>query len=206
MRNANHTCLGRRDISKLDLNRRCCDPLRLCATTWYWEKSQTCVGDGISARRRFYICIQILVVALSAIFSLFTCFTLSSVLGCRAVIQLTNISSVYFLFVCFLLLKNKIHYLALWTHVSAPELQSRFHNKTLTGKFFLTILFLLIPYIYKQCVPNNLDDRKYSLGLIFVPHCPGNAAALMHFFFCFLKDIGTLFILAKITVASHWLF
>lgn len=34
------------------------------------EKSQTYIGDGINDRRCFCVCIQILVVALSAIFSL----------------------------------------------------------------------------------------------------------------------------------------
>lgn len=51
-------------------------------------QGQKCICDGISARRCFCICTQVLVVALGAILVMFTCFILSPVLGCRAVIQL----------------------------------------------------------------------------------------------------------------------
>lgn len=56
-------------------------------TKSYLEKSQTYRGDGINDEM-FYTCIQILVVALSAILVLFTGLILSSVLGCIAIIQL----------------------------------------------------------------------------------------------------------------------
>lgn len=153
MRNANHTCLKKKK-SKLDFSpkRAVLWPLPppphclycFCVTKRYWKKSQRYIGDGINDRRCFYICTQILVVALSAIF----------------------FSYVYLFDIIFSVGLHSCHPVDHWPTyqaflkdlsgsveraVSVSELQKRFDNKTLTGNPFLTLpfffFFLLISLI-----------------------------------------------------------
>lgn len=132
-------------------NGRCCDPshpLPTVYTAFVWQKgigkkSQRYIGDGINDRRCFYICTQILVVALSAIF----------------------FSYVYLFDIIFSVGLHSCHPVDHWPTyqaflkdlsgsveraVSVSELQKRFDNKTLTGNPFLTLpffFFLLISLI-----------------------------------------------------------
>lgn len=138
MRNANHTCLRKKEQSWTSLqNGRCCDPsppsVTLLCDKKVLKKSQTYIGDGINDRRCFLYMYTNPGRCLECNFLvMFTYLILSSVLGCRAVIQLIidqHIKRFFFL---------KGRYL--W---SKWRVYQSFKNKALTGNtsfFFVNIL------------------------------------------------------------------
>lgn len=118
------------------------------------EKSQTYVGDGINDGDVFYTCIQILVVALSAIFSYVYLFEIIFSVGLQSCHSVDHRPT----YQAFL----KRRYLGLW---SKWWVYQSFKKGLIIKHWQVTLPFLLISFIF--CVfflTGSPQNRTYMMG------------------------------------------